>query len=331
MSSAGPTISPDHTRLNTAFFDIYDGMMDALLDKGIVANIMIKVYNKMVKWPAPGSLDEERYFRYVTARYQAYPNVVWDFSKEAYNEHDKRLEKRLIDLIRSYDGYHRLTTAHDNDLYDWDGTLNTNLDFRTDQEHAYWKEMTLFDRNLLPWPIVNSELYYERGVDDLPTYPVKQDWQDMIRGAYEVYLSGGYFVYYYSNTAWDLVKPDPEPPGMQRFQILKESLSALPYWLMEPKPELAAGGPCLAIPGRVYAFLVQGPARAGARSTRPPLGNVREIAVNLTSLPGKATAEWVNIWSGEKSEVPVAAPGVYQFDRPVSFGAAPGLLIVRAQ
>lgn len=339
----GTNEQPDHTRLNTAFFDIYDGMMNALLDKGIVANIMLKVYNKMVNWPVPGSKDEERYFRYVTARYQAYPNVVWDFSKEAYNEHDKTLEKHLIDLIRSSDGYHRLTTAHDNDLYDWDAKLNTNLDFRTDQEHFYWKEMVLFDRQVLEWPIVNSELYYERGVEDLPTYPIKQDWQDMIRGAYEVYLSGGYFVYYYSNTAWDLVKPDPEPPGMPRFQILKENLSALPYWLMEPKLELAAGGPCLAIPGSVYAFLVQPlhrptPPAGTSNATRPrrqgpraALGNNREIAVNLTALAGPATAQWINIWSGEKSESAIGGPGVYQFDRPEAFGEAPGLLIIRAR
>ena len=100
----GTNEHPDHTRLNTDFFDTYDGMMNALLEKGIVANIMIKVYNKMVNWPAPGSKDEERYFRYVTARYQAYPNVVWDVSKEAFNEPDKALEKRLIDLIRAHDG-----------------------------------------------------------------------------------------------------------------------------------------------------------------------------------------------------------------------------------
>jgi hypothetical protein len=354
----GTNDQPDHTRLNTAFFDTYDGMMNALLEKGIVANIMLKVYNKMVNWPAPGSKDEERYFRYTTARYQAYPNAVWDFSKEAYNERDKGLEKRLIDLVRANDGYHRLTTAHDNDLYDWDPKLNTNLDFRTDQEHYYWKEMLLFDRHLLPWPIVNSELYYERGVEDLPTYPIKQDWQDMIRGAYEVYLSGGYFVYYYSNTAWDLVKPDPEPPGMPRFQILKENLSALPYWLMEPKPDLAAGGPCLAIPGEVYAFLVQALPRAtgsgagrgggasgassaagagntiptaGGRGSRGGLGNAREIVVNLNALRGPAAAQWVNIWSGERSESVIPGPGIYQFNRPASFGPAPGLLIVRAQ
>ena len=323
----GTNGKPDHTQLNTAFFDLYDGMMNALLEKGIVAHIMIKVYNKMVNWPTPGSKDEERYFRYVTARYQAYPNVVWDFAKEAYNEHDKRLEKILIDLVRATDGYHRLTTAHDNDLYDWDAKLNTNLDFRTDQEHNHWKEMMAFDRNLLPWPIVNSELYYERGVEELPTYPVKQDWQDMIRGAYEVYLSGGYFVYYYSNTAWDLVKPNPEPPGMARFQILKENLSTLPYWLMEPRPELAAGGPCLAIPGTVYALLAQGKARRTGSKTP---SQHREIAVNLNALRGPATAQWINIWSGEKSDTKISGPGVYQFDRPESFGGAPGLLIVRS-
>ena len=108
---------------------------------------------------------------------------------------------------------------------------------------------------------INSEIYYERGVDDLPTYPLKEDWQDQVRSAYEIYLSGGYFAYYYSNTAWDLVKPEPEPPGMARYQILKETLSALPYWVMEPHPELAAGGLCLAIPGSLYAFYVTPPLR----------------------------------------------------------------------
>jgi hypothetical protein len=61
------------------------------------------------------------------------------------------------------------------------------------------------------------------------------------------------------------------------------------------------------------------------------LGNAREIAVNLTALRGPATAQWINIWSGEKSESAIAGPGVYQLNRPASFGGAPGLLIVRAQ
>ncbi|MCC7018077.1 MAG: DUF5060 domain-containing protein, partial [Rhodospirillales bacterium] len=39
----GTNEKPDHSRLNTAFFDRYDVMMQALRDKGIIAHIMIKV------------------------------------------------------------------------------------------------------------------------------------------------------------------------------------------------------------------------------------------------------------------------------------------------
>jgi hypothetical protein len=108
----GTNDAPDFSVLNTDYFKTYDGMMQALQDKGLIANVMFKVYNKMVNWPPPGSEDEERYFRYVTARYQAFSNVTWDFSKEQNNEHDKNLEHRLIDLIRSIDAYHHLTTSH---------------------------------------------------------------------------------------------------------------------------------------------------------------------------------------------------------------------------
>lgn len=137
---------------------------------------------------------------------------------------------------------------------------------------------------------------------------------------------------------------------MPRFQILQENLSTLPFWLMEPRPELAAGGPCLAIPGDVYALLAQrsprqdgsaapriAPVQAAASPAPAPArprennGANRELAVNLNALRGPATAQWINIWSGEKSEMPIAGPGVYQFNRPASFGDAPGLLIVRAR
>jgi hypothetical protein len=327
----GTNEAPDHTTLNADYFKIYDGMMQALQDKGLVANVMLKVYNKMVNWPTAGSKDEERYFKYVTARYQAFSNVTWDFSKEQNNERDKDLEHRLIDLIRATDAYHRLTTTHTMDRYFWDPRLSNNIDFVTDQEHNRWMEKALFDRQVHQWPYMNSELYYERGVDDLPTYPIKQDWQEMIRGAYEVYLSGGYFAYYYSNTAWDLVKPDPEPPGMARFQILKDALSSLPYWVMEPRPDLAIGGPCLAIPGQLYAFYVAPPPPRGVGAGPGGGGSGRsaEIIVNLTNLPGAATLQWINTWTGEHVEDSVGKPGVYQFGRPAAFGAAPALLIVR--
>lgn len=357
----GTNEKPDHSRLNTRFFQLYDGMMNALREKGIVAHIMIKVYNKQVNWPAPGSVDEDRYFKYVTARYQGYSNVVWDFSKECFNERDKTLQRRLIDLVRSNDAYRHLFTAHDNDIYDWNPELNTNTDFRTDQQHTNWGEAVAFDRTLRKWPVINAETGgYERGVEDLPTYSQKLEWQEVLRRAYLTYLAGGYHVYYYNNTAWDVVKPEPESPGNARFQQLKETLEALPYWRMEPVNELSIGGPCLAIPGEVYACYSDSPAEGGnppggrrGPGAGPPGAQAgagrggaagggrgpgvpgmnfrgRGVILNLRGLNGPAKAEWIDTWTGAREPVAIAGPAVYQLSRPQSFGEAPGLLIVHA-
>jgi hypothetical protein len=312
----GTNEKPDHSRLNPKFFQIYDGMMTALRDKGIVAHIMLKVYNKQVNWPQKYSRDEERFFRYVTARYQAYSNVVWDFSKEAHNERDFGLQARLIELVRAADSYHHLLTSHDDDMFYWTPETNRLLDFRTDQQHSFWPEMIAFDRAIRKYPVLNSEFGYERGVDKFPTYRTEDDWQVQLHRAWLVYIAGGYGVYYYHNTAWDVVKPDPEPPGMQRFQLLKDTLAALPYWRMEPHDELAVGGPCLALPGEAYAVYVQeGP-----------------LTLNLTGLdsPQKARAEWVDTWTGKREPVKLAASPVQrQLRKPQSFGKAPALLIIR--
>jgi hypothetical protein len=312
----GTNEKPDHSRLNPQYFRIYDGMMSALRDKGIVAHIMLKVYNKMVNWPKPYSRDEERYFRYVTARYQAYSNLVWDFSKEAHNERDLSLQARLLDLVRSNDAYHHLLTAHDDDVFYWTPEYNRVLDFRTDQQHTFWPEMIAFDRTLRRYPVLNSEFGYERGVDKFPTYRVEHDWEEQLRRAWLIYLAGGYGVYYYHNTAWDVVKPEPEPPGMKRFQLLKDTLSALPYWRMEPHNELAVGGPCLALPGEVYAVYV----------ARDP------VTVNLTGMqtPEKARAQWIDTWTG-KTEMATLQPAPVQrmLRKPDAFGDAPAVLVIR--
>jgi hypothetical protein len=309
----GTNLKPDHSHLNVRFFQLYDRMMESLRDAGIVAHIMLKVYNKRVNWPERGSENERRYFRYVAARYQAFSNVVWDYSKESYNEKDDALQARLLEYVRSLDAYRRLTTAHDDDAYEWNPAYAHTLDFRTDQQHTDFGAMIALDRAMRKRPVVNSEFGYERGVDKMPTYRIEHDWEEQLRRAWLVYLAGGYGVYYYHNTAWDVVKVEPEPPGMQRFQLLRQTLEALPYWKMEPADHLAAGGPCLAIPGQVYAVFVEG----------------RNVAVNLLDLEGEANAEWVNTWSGERLPQPVQARQVVKLNRPEAFGKAPAVLLVR--
>lgn len=278
---------------------------------------VIKVYNKGVRWPAKWSADEEKCFRYVVARYQAFSNVVWDFSKKSYNEKDDLLQSRLIDLVRSTDAYHRLTTAHDDDACEWDPELSRNIDFRTDQQHSDYAAMILFDRARRAYPVVNAEFGYEYGVEKLPTPAHRNqcDWKEFLRRAWHIYLAGGYGVYYYNNTAWDVVKPDPEPPGMKRFQLLRETIESLPCWRMKPSNHLAAGGPCLALPGEAYIFYVEG----------------EPLTVNLGRLetPGEARAEWINTWDGAREKASVRPGGALKLRKPASFGQAPALSIVQ--
>ena len=317
----GTNDKPDHSRLNPKFFQIFDGMMNALRDKGMVAHLMLKVYNKAVKWPAPGSVDEARFFRYVVARYQAYPNLVWDFAKESYNEKNNVLQKNLLDLVRAEDTYRHMVGVHDDDSYEWDPTLNTNLDLRIDQQHEDWEQMIAFDRHMRPRPIVNVEFSYELGVEPLPTHTnVNQvDWKENLRRAYRIAMAGGYLAYYYNNTAWDIVKPDPEPPGHARWQILKETFEKLPYWRMDPVPALAVGTTCLAETASNWLCYVE---PTDIRN-RP-----RRIHLNLSGLPGQFNAQWVNTWTGATQPGGSVDPRVVDLIYPKEFSGAPALLIL---
>ena len=43
---------PNHERMNVAYFQNFDRVMQTLLDEGFTAHIFLKVYNKHVNWPA---------------------------------------------------------------------------------------------------------------------------------------------------------------------------------------------------------------------------------------------------------------------------------------
>ena len=74
----GNNDNPDYSKLNLEFFDHFDGIIEIMNELDLTAHIMIYVWNKQVNWPASDSIEDNRYFDYVVARYQAYPNILWD-------------------------------------------------------------------------------------------------------------------------------------------------------------------------------------------------------------------------------------------------------------
>ncbi|TWU03935.1 DUF5060 domain-containing protein [Neorhodopirellula pilleata] len=55
----GSNESPDHSRMNVDYWQHYDRVMTAIMERGIQAHILIKVYNKSVTWPEKGSPELE--------------------------------------------------------------------------------------------------------------------------------------------------------------------------------------------------------------------------------------------------------------------------------
>ena len=314
---AGSNEHPDHSRLNLAFWQHYDRVIEALWRRGIVAHIMLKVYNKMVRWPAPRSREEELYFRTIGARYAAYCNVVWDFSKEAHNEKDLGYKVEWLRRLAELDPYGRLRTVHDDSAAYDEGAYDEVLDFRSDQQHSRWHETILSQRRMRGWPCVNVEFGYEHGPGGLEdkTYGVVQTPEEVCRRAWEVCLAGGYVAYYYTYTAWDVIRPEDNPPGYRYFRNLREFFERTRYWLLEPADELVSVGYCLADAGREYVVF---------------LNEAGPVEVRLEGVQGELVAEWYQPFTGARASAGKVRAGVVRLTPPADWGAVPVALHVGA-
>jgi hypothetical protein len=236
---AGTNESPDHSRMNTAFFDHYDRVMRVLHNEGLTVHLFLKVYNKHVNFPKKGSPEDDLYFSYCAARYQAFPGVLWDYSKETFYETDKDYVLGRLRLIGRLDAYSRLRTVHDDTEFIADPQRAAEIDFVTTQQHHDFYAAALADRYRFSKPYFNSEFGYEHGPGGLDdkVYGVAQTPEELVRRAYLVFMAGGYPAYYYTYTAWDVIKPDLVPPGYAYFRIFAQWCRTLRWWEYTPSPE----------------------------------------------------------------------------------------------
>ena len=245
--SAGPWEgsfdAPDHTRLNAAYWQHFDRMMQALHQRGLVIHLFCKVYNKQVPWPKPGSDGDALFFRTLVARYAAYPGIVWDFSKEAHNEKNPAYKKDRLRYLRTADPYGHLITNHDDDKSHDAGAFAGLVDFRTDQQHSHWRDKILRQRRKNAMPVMNAEFGYECGPDGVQdvTYSVAQTPEDFVRRAWEIAMAGGYIAYYHTYTAWDVLRPELDPPGYRLFGNLRTFFDSTRYWELVPRESAPEG------------------------------------------------------------------------------------------
>jgi len=312
---AGTNAEPNHDRLNLRFWNHYDKVIAAMNERGIQAHIMVKVYNKKVKWPKRGSDREDLFLRTVVARYAAYPNVQWDLSKEAYNEKDPEYKLAFIQKLKSYDPYDRLVTSHDDDIYA-EGRYDGILDYRSDQQHDRWHEIAIEQRAKREWPIVNVEYGYEWGMggENEKTYAVAQSPEENARRAWLISLAGAYTAYYYTFTAWDVVRPADVPAGYAQQKLLRDFFEETEYWKLQPNDSLVSAGHCLANEGKEYIVY---------------LHNSDAQKLTVAGAAGEMVTSWLNPFTGERRDASPIQNGVLDIVPPADWKGTPAVLWVR--
>lgn len=336
----GTNDEPDHTKLNVDFFKDYDKMMSILHEKGIVAHIMIQVQNKRVNWPGRLSAEDDMYWKYVVARYQAFGNVVWDIGKESYNllkeTGSHEYTKNRIDLIRKMDAYDHLVTVHDVEGGSTGRVSEVEevCDFCSDQIHL--KDIDRYNREALtklriyPKPYLNIEYGYELGAEDLKTYRsgTTVPWKDVLDWTYALYLAGAYPGYYYSNTSWDLIKFEPEPEGWVRYGYLKNVLDSISFNNMTSMNEMVARGYCLADPGKEY--LIYLPAGGDAVVDLTAIPSIHGERGQLEGSDAQVTGDWMEIYTGECQQVEIKASGwSTRIENPFDDKSQPCVLVIK--
>jgi len=312
---AGTNEQPDHRRFNLAFWQHYDRVIEALHRRGMWAHVLMKVYNKQVNWPANGSAEDDRYFRWLIARYAAYPNLTWDLAKEAHYEKDLDYKLGRLRFIRANDPYRRLLTVHD-DRANYDrGAYDGLADYRSDQQHKDWREVMQAHLAQRAWPVINTEFGYEHGPGGLAdkTYNVAQSPEEVIRRAWEVYTAGGFGAHYYTHTAWDVVRVNDTPPGYAYFKHLRDFFAQTAYWRMQPADGVSSAGSCLAEPGREYVVF---------------LGAAAPCTLKIEGATAPLAVEWYRPLTGERRAAGTVENGRAALAPPADWSSGPVALHV---
>lgn len=190
-SSILPGNDWDFRRFNVDHFKHFDDCIQALMDMGIEADIILMHPYDRWGFSQMGTENENFYLKYAVARYAAYRNVWWSMA----NEYDIFFNKTIMDwesnaaTVCKYDPYRHLRSIHNcMNMYDYSRAWITHCSIQRTDIYA---SAELTDKWMAQYqkPVVLDEINYEGNIDNA--------WgnisgQEMTRRFWECSLRGGY-------------------------------------------------------------------------------------------------------------------------------------------
>jgi len=273
-----PYDSIQFARVNPKYFDFADRRLRHLVDAGI-APAIVGAWGRgdCNSMEAIGAAGLKRHWRYLVARYSAYP-VFWILAGEIPEETKwgKGPWAEVAKYLRSIDPYHRPLTCHtgygrrgaagDSYVIDFD-MVGGNHDERVAVEAKTLAIVARAYATEPPMPVLVGETCYEghmqQGFGDVQrrmfwgnilsgaaghTYGAAGVWHASVEGDPGCASSafGGKKVY-----DWTTWKEGMNYPGATQLGIGKKLLEEYPWTRFEPHPEWAPGCMAAGIPGEV--------------------------------------------------------------------------------
>jgi hypothetical protein len=257
---------PGYARINPAYFDYADRRIELLVKSELVPAI-VGSWGYFLPWM--GTDKMKKHWRYLVARYGAYP-VVWiqagegimPFYLSEQPRQDSEFQKRgwteLAKYVHSIDPYGHLITIHptwsartellDENVLDFDMLQTGHLGWESASSIVSWVSSHYSKTPAMP--VLVGETVYEGHQ--------QTNWQDMQRFAFWVsmmngaaghtYGAGGIWQMNgrtvphgpspwgitYENTPWDQAM---RLPGSWQVGLGKDLLMRFPWWRFEPHPE----------------------------------------------------------------------------------------------
>ncbi len=294
----GTNAEPDYSSLNLAFFRHLDRVMAATDREGIVAHMMIYVWNKRVNWPEAGSEGDKLFYDYIVKRYQGFPNLIWDISKEAL-AHGKGGQAGIdfitskIARLKELDAYGRLVTVHDfaycsrnPDKVDIISVQNWNTDL-----YSRMKAIVARFPDRVVFNIENGS--YEDG----PYEVVNCDYSDpvvVLERAYAAVFAGVYPSYYWQGTAWNVIVHNPyalpkeQQPAFRYYKHMTGFFARHDYNQLATFERELSSGLCLATEAKdKFVFLI------------PKENNLITVKFNELLKGSQVDIVWFNPFTGE--------------------------------
>jgi hypothetical protein len=182
----------DYDRLNPTYFQRFEDRVRRLGEQGIQADlILFHPYDEKTGWHAMTPARDDRYVRYMVARFSAFSNVWWSLA----NEYDLVKAKtvadfeRIGDLIRREDPYDRLRSIHNwRDPYDNGRPWISHASIQNGSAVMDDARAQIF-RDVWKKPVIFDEVRYEGDIDkrwgDLkPEDLVQRFWHGLVGGTY---------------------------------------------------------------------------------------------------------------------------------------------------